>query len=99
MWCVRLREGAAWIGTAGVKPRRGHEDQLELKYNLVRSAWGRGLGTEAARAALELAGVSDVVAVIDPDNHRSQRVATKLAFRLAQTLVDDGRPTELWRRP
>ncbi len=56
----------------------------ELGWRLAPTAWGRGLATEAARAALargieERPGV-EVIAVINPRNERSQRVAAKLGM-------------------
>ena len=58
---------------------------VEVGWRLARSAWGRGLATEGARASLEHAfgplGLQSVISIIDPGNHRSVRVAEKLGMR------------------
>jgi RimJ/RimL family protein N-acetyltransferase len=58
---------------------------VEVAYRLARGAWGRGLATEAARAALawglEMAGLSAVIAIAAPANVASQRVMEKIGMR------------------
>jgi RimJ/RimL family protein N-acetyltransferase len=58
---------------------------VELGWRLARSAWGRGLATEGARAALDHAfgslRLESVISIIDPGNDRSVRVAEKLGMR------------------
>ena len=57
---------------------------VEVAYRLARSAWGRGLATEAAGAlvahALGALALLRVVAVTYPENVASQRVLDKLGF-------------------
>jgi RimJ/RimL family protein N-acetyltransferase len=58
---------------------------VEVGWRLARPAWGRGLATEGARAALAHAfgplALNSVISVIDPNNERSIRVAEKLGMR------------------
>lgn len=68
--------------------------EIELVYVFARAAWGRGLGTEAAgrlrdHAFTEL-GLGRLIALIDPENIASGRVATKVGFRLEKTTVRPG---------
>ena len=60
-------------------------DDVELLYRLASSAWGRGLATEAARAALDhgfdTLGLDEIVVVIAPDNAASLKVASRLGFQ------------------
>jgi [ribosomal protein S5]-alanine N-acetyltransferase len=60
------------------------EDELEVGYAFVKSAWGRGYATEAASAArdyaLEELGRTRLIALIRRDNPRSARVAEKLGL-------------------
>jgi RimJ/RimL family protein N-acetyltransferase len=77
----------------------------ELGWRLGRAAWGRGLATEAARAALA-AGLAErpeaeVISVIHPENERSRRVAAKLGMRLDRQVPNPllGRDTDVWVLP
>jgi RimJ/RimL family protein N-acetyltransferase len=57
----------------------------ELGWRLARSAWGRGLATEAATAARDDAfgrlEQVEIISIIHPRNERSQRVAVKLGMK------------------
>jgi RimJ/RimL family protein N-acetyltransferase len=57
---------------------------VEIAYRLARSAWGRGIATEAAGAlvahGLRTLGLPRLVAVTYPENRASQRVLDKLGF-------------------
>jgi RimJ/RimL family protein N-acetyltransferase len=57
---------------------------VEVGWRLARDAWGRGLGTECARAAVAFAfdrlGLEEVLAIVHPDNARSLRVCEKLGM-------------------
>ncbi len=57
----------------------------ELGWRLARSAWGRGLATEAAITARDDAfgrlALPEIISIIHPDNERSQRVAIKLGMQ------------------
>ena len=58
----------------------------EIGWRLARSAWGHGLATEAALAARDHAfgelGLPELIAVIHPENARSQSVARKLGMQI-----------------
>ena len=62
----------------------GDDVDVEVAYRLPRSAWGRGIATEAAGAlvahALGPLALPRVVAVTYPANQASQRVLDKLGF-------------------
>jgi ribosomal-protein-alanine N-acetyltransferase len=57
---------------------------VELLYALSRASWGRGLATEAGRAALEHgfgpAGLERIVAVTRPEHWASRRVMERLGM-------------------
>jgi ribosomal-protein-alanine N-acetyltransferase len=59
--------------------------EIEVLYGLERAAWGRGLATEAARAALaygfEAARLPRIVAVTRPGHAASRGVMEKLGMR------------------
>ena len=58
---------------------------VEIGWRLNRDTWGLGIGTEAASAVLDWAfgplALERVVAVIQVENVRSQRVAAKLGMQ------------------
>jgi RimJ/RimL family protein N-acetyltransferase len=57
---------------------------VEVGWRLGRDAWGRGIATEAASAALAFGfaecGMREILAIVHPDNARSLRVAEKLGM-------------------
>ena len=68
-------------GIGGIDPR-----EIEVGWVIAHDRRGRGLATEATRAAIAdvwaRAATDHVVAYIRPENEISQRVAEKLGFRL-----------------
>ncbi len=70
-------------GIAGTQPL-GTTGNLEIGWILSRDAWGRGYATEAGgvamRHVLETLAHPRVVAIIDPDNEPSKRVAARLGM-------------------
>lgn len=72
------------VGLAGAQPL-GTTGELEIGWILARDAWGQGYATEAGGAAmrhvLDTLGRPRVVAIIDPDNEPSKRVAGRLGMR------------------
>ena len=87
MWALELPGEMALAGFVGLNVP--HYDApfvpaLEIGWRLARAAWGRGLATEAAQAALDFAftrlAVREVVAITVPDNQASRRVMTRLGM-------------------
>lgn len=99
----KLRLGAGGplvgIGTLWVK-----EDGTELDYMLLPEYWGRGYGTQAALALLDLArknpGVTQVTGIVDPGNVRSKRVLEKAGFVFDRAIdvEEDGSRAEVYIR-
>lgn len=71
------------LGFGGTQPL-GTTGDLEIGWILARDQWGRGYATETGAAAmrhvLETLGRSRVVAIIDPGNEPSKRVAERLGM-------------------
>jgi RimJ/RimL family protein N-acetyltransferase len=86
-WTVLHRRDGAFLGWVLLIPEDAQGPEVEIGWRLVRAAWGRGYATEAAAAVLRHAFVElrlpSVVAVIDPANAASIRVAEKLGLRPA----------------
>lgn len=72
---------ARFVGFSGVL-HPADWPEPELAYSLAREAWGGGIATEAAAAALDWAftrhGFDRLASFIIPENVRSVRVAEKL---------------------
>ncbi len=83
MGAVVEKSSGRVIGLSGVQPL-GTTDDLEIGWIFARETWGRGYATEAGAAAmrhvLETLARPRVVAIIDPDNEPSKRVATRLGM-------------------
>ncbi|HEX8103871.1 MAG TPA: FAD-dependent oxidoreductase [Solirubrobacteraceae bacterium] len=76
------------------------EFAVELPWALPHRAWGRGLATEAARAALAWArdlGLPGVISLTLPDNRRSRRVMEKAGLVLAGEIEHAGLHHVLYR--
>ncbi len=69
------------LGIAGAQPLG---DDIEIGWIFARDTWGRGYATEAGAAAmkhvLDTLGRPRVIAIIDPENLPSKRVAARLGM-------------------
>ncbi len=77
MSAVVFAETNSVIGFCGlVHP--GGQEEVEIKYALLREYWGQGLATEVVRGMLaygaERFAMQSVIATVAPDNAASQRV-------------------------
>lgn len=85
-FAVVCKETGEALGYAGLFffPNLNGRPETEIGYRLRRQFWGRGFATEAAdgvlRYALRTLRLARVVALIDPGNVGSARVASKLGF-------------------
>lgn len=103
-WALEDLDGQ-FLGYTGVMPSRpGHPlgPHAEIGWRLVRSAWGRGYATEAARASLrdvfERFRLKEVLAYTSADNVRSREVMRRLNMQRAASL-DYAEPlgTGMWQ--
>ena len=72
------------IGSAGLQPLDG-TDEIEIGYSMMKDFWGRGIGTEAARAWLGYGfgdmGLERIVAVAHTENWASRHIMEKLGMQ------------------
>lgn len=88
--------GVCWLGRLNPKWCEALEigPQIELGYRYIRRYWGQGYATEAGRAMLsrgfEDLGLSEIVAIVRPENLASDRVLNKLDmhYRKSATRAD-----------
>lgn len=68
--------------------------EVEIGYRFVRSAWGKGFASEAAATVRDYAFTSlrleRLIAIIDPSNSASIRVATKIGMKYEQEVMFEG---------
>ena len=81
-WGVEDLSSKIFMGFLMLKPDA--QGDIELGFMFVRSSWGRGFATEAARALIrwhsEKSNTSQYVAKTDLKNFSSQRVLQKIGF-------------------
>jgi RimJ/RimL family protein N-acetyltransferase len=100
-WAIYTDSGREWAGRAGLHDTELEgESVVELVWSVVPELWGRGIATEAGRAALEEAarvGIDEVVAYTTRDNLASERVMQKLAMEHDGEIEYAGLPHVLYR--
>ena len=76
------------IGSAGLQPLDG-TDEVEVGYSMIKEYWGRGIGTEAARAWMKHGftdhGLDRIVAVAHLGNQASMHIMEKLGMHYEKT--------------
>jgi [ribosomal protein S5]-alanine N-acetyltransferase len=103
LWATTLKETNEFIGRCGLLPWTiDGREEVEVAYLLAKEHWGRGLGTEAARAILaygfEELHLSRLICLIDPANEASVKVAVKIGMSLEREAEIDGEPTLVSQR-
>ncbi len=90
---VELRDAPGLLGSVGLYVRNADEGQAMLGYAYARSAWGRGIASEAAREMVamgfDVLGLRRIWAACDPENGASRRVLEKLGMRVEGLLRED----------
>jgi RimJ/RimL family protein N-acetyltransferase len=83
LWPLELQPTGELVGAVLLQPLPG-SDVVEIGWHLNPEHWGHGYATEAAQGAVALAfgprELDRVVAVVDPDNLRSQAVCRRLGM-------------------
>ena len=92
LWILSLSNTGEFVGECGLTPQTFEGiTEIEVGYHVRKDLWGRGLATEAVSASREfardVAGLPRLVALIDPLNLASQRVATKAGLRYERDVV------------
>jgi RimJ/RimL family protein N-acetyltransferase len=92
-WAGLDTSNDAFVGWFMLRPTPESERTIELGYRLARSAWGRGLATEAARALVDKAfaehDAREVVGFTMTINAGSRRVLEKAGLTFVRTFYQD----------
>ena len=92
LWPIIEKGTGQIIGTGGILEKDiDGRNQYEIIYVLAKSAWGKGFATEVARSLKDYAfdelGLKRVTALIDPDNQKSEVVATEIGLKYEKDTV------------
>ncbi len=95
-WAVMLKTSGGVIGYCGLFdfPDVNGQPEVEIGYRLARAHWGYGYATEAVTGvrdyAFETLGMRRLIAMIDPHNSASIRVAIKAGMKYESDVMFDG---------
>ena len=102
LWPLIEKSTGTLVGHIGLldKDVEGRAE-IEIVYVLIKSAWGKGYATEAAgaltRHAFDSLKLDRLIALIDPDNANSERVAERLGMKFEKmTIRPDGEIKKLY---
>jgi len=95
LWPVIEKETGQVVGHCGPLEKEVEgRVEIELNYILVLSAQGKGFATEIGQAlkhyAFERMGIERLIALIEPENGASERVALKIGMRFDREVVRPG---------
>ena len=95
LWPVIEKETGQVVGHCGLLDKEVEgRTEIELNYVLVSSVWGKGYATEIGlalkRYAFESMRIDRLIALIEPENVASERVAVKIGLRFEKEVVRPG---------
>jgi len=95
LWATIDKATQAFIGRCGLLPWTiAGRQEVEIAYLLDPACWGRGLGAEIARALVQYGfgqlNLPRLIALIDPDNRPSIRVAEAAGLSFERNDVVEG---------
>lgn len=101
LWGTIYKETGTFIGRCGLLPWTiNGQAEVEVAYLLAKEHWGRGLGTEVARAiagyAFEKLQLSRLICLIEPDNQASIKVARNIGMSFESEGKDEKGPYQLY---
>jgi RimJ/RimL family protein N-acetyltransferase len=84
-WAIQRKSDGAMLGYCGLLDQEiDGRAEVEVGYRLIQPYWGQGYAPEAAGASCQIAfeqfRLVQVIALIDPLNTRSMRVAEKIGM-------------------
>ncbi|MEO1298822.1 MAG: GNAT family protein [Cyanobacteria bacterium J06636_16] len=84
IWAIVKDESSPMVGYCGLRYLADLDD-VEILYGLAKAYWGRGITTQAAKAAIaygfNVADLDKVIAMAFPENQASRRVMEKAGLR------------------
>lgn len=96
-WAVVEKQSDKVIGWAGlkfIKQINGFENNYDLGYRFITSAWGKGYGSESAKAWIDFGfnemKLERISAYVDVENKASVRILEKCGMQFVNTFMDEG---------
>jgi [ribosomal protein S5]-alanine N-acetyltransferase len=97
-WAVIEKNTNEFLGWAGLKlitePIGGRVNHYDLGYRFRKEHWGKGYGTEAARATIkyawEVMNLQMLCGIANVDNAASRRILEKMGMQYLHTFEYDG---------
>lgn len=98
LWAAHTLDGNHYLGWVLVRPLHFFDEttetelhNLEIGWRFKQSAWGKGYGTEAAKAVCDAVSAPDEVtkicALAEKENVGSTRIMEKLGMRYLRTII------------
>jgi RimJ/RimL family protein N-acetyltransferase len=101
-WLIESLPDSGFLGYCGIRPLALEgTSEIEIGWHTKKTSWNRGIATEAATAARDMAferfDLSRLVAIIHPDHTASRRVAEKIEMEVERaTILDDDYPAVIY---
>ncbi len=100
-WAVVRKKDGILLGYCGCGIiRLDDREECEVGYRIIPSCWGQGYATEAALTCIEYMftsfSIARLVAVIQPENVASIRVAKKTGMKYRSDTMYEGVPMKLY---
>ncbi len=102
LWLLTLRATGEFVGDCGLTPQQveGTTD-IEVGYHVRAALQGLGYATDAAAAcrdhARDVLGVKRLIAIINPQNVASQRVAERIGLAYERDAISgSGEPVRIY---
>jgi len=95
LWAIVSKTTQKIIGLAGpVQQKVDNEKCVEIGYRVSSSEWGKGYASEALESIRDYVfyhlNIEKVLAIIEPSNVRSIRVAEKTGFQFSKMTIFHG---------
>lgn len=105
-WAIIEKGSNNFMGWTGFKLEKeelnGNSNYYDLRFRLLRKYWGKGIITEATKAAIEYAfeklDIKELCSMTLVSNEKSQRVLDKLGFKLIEKFKYQGDDITWYKR-
>ncbi len=95
LWPLEEKASGKVVGHCGILEKEVDGlTEYEMVYVLAKSSWGKGYATEIGRALITYAyhvrNINRLIALVEPENTASERVAIKVGMHLEKEVVRPG---------